>query len=138
MKLTSFLSISLLFILIATSCSSRPRQYYGDGISDEENIRITGETKEARAFLDQFPESEILVDRSSKLAVDYQFTKVQPATTEQRWEGIKLRVFINPDQKRAEGALIQCSDQDGGPHFINEELIRYLEQYAESHGCPQR
>jgi len=67
--------------------------------------------------------------------VDYQFTKVQPATTEQHWEGIRFRIFINPKRKQNEDAFIQCTDQAEKPRFVAEELIRYLEQYMESQGC---
>jgi len=136
MKLVSVLSISLLFLQLATSCSAQPRQYYDDGVSDAEYIRITNETEEAQAFLNAFPEADILVDRSSKLAVDYQYTKVQPTTTELRWEGIRLRVFINPEFKRVEEVFIQCSDQEESPHFIRKELIGYVEHYAISDSCP--
>jgi hypothetical protein len=128
--------VSLFAILIAVSCSAWPRQYNDDGVSDEDYIRIAAETEEARAFLDQFPEAEILVDRSSKLAVDLRFDKVLPATTEQPWEGIRLRVFIDPETKRAEDTFIQCSDHGGQSNFVEEELIDYLEQYVQSQSCP--
>ena len=127
---------SLFAILIAVSCSAWPRQYIDDGVSDEEYIHIAGETEEARAFLDQFPEAEILVDRSSKLAVDFRFDKVLPVTTEQPWEGIRLRVFINTETKRAEDTIIQCSDHGGQSNYVEEELIDYLEKYVRIQSCP--
>ena len=127
--------ISLVIILLAASCSARPRQFYDDGVSDAEYIRIASETEEARVFLDRFPETEVLMDRSSRLAVDYRFTRIQPATTEQSWEGIRLRVFIERENKRVESVFIHCTDQDGEPHFIDEGLIRYMEQYGNSQRC---
>ncbi|MHB0924014.1 MAG: hypothetical protein ACYC3H_08635 [Bellilinea sp.] len=128
------LSISLFAILAAVSCS-RSQQYYDDGISDEEYIRVASETEEAKAFLERFPSAEVLVDRSGELAVDYRITQVQPATTEQSWEGVRLRVFIDPESKRAEDTIIQCSDQSG-TNFVEEDLIEYLEQYGQSQSCP--
>lgn len=130
------LSVSLFVILSVVSCSPWPRQYCDDGVSDEEYIRIAGETEEARAFLDRFLEAKALVDRSSKLAVDFRVDKVLPAITEQSWEGIRLRVFIDPETKRAEGAFIQCSDRSGQSNFVKEELIDYLEQYVQIQSCP--
>jgi len=129
-------SISLFITLIAISCLPMPRQYYNDGISDEEYIQIARETEEAQAFMFQFPEAKIVVDRSSKLAVDFRYDQVLPASTEQSWEGIRLRVFINPESKRAEGAFIQCNDHSGQSNFVEVELIDYLEQYKKSQSCP--
>lgn len=113
-----------------------PRQYFDNGVSDEEYIHIAGETKEAQAFLNQFPEAEILVDRNSKLAIDFQFDKVLPATTEQAWEGIRLRVFVNPESKCTEDTIIQCDDQSARSNFVEVELIEYIEQYSQSQSCP--
>lgn len=128
------LSISLIVLLTTVSCS-KTQQYYDDGISDEEYINIASKTEEARAFLERFPEAETLVDRSGELAVDYRITKVQPATTEQSWEGIRLRVFIDPESKRAKDTIIQCSDQ-GGSTIVEVELIKYLEHYEGGQNCP--
>lgn len=133
-KTILILSISLAAILITVSCSA-PRQVGDAGVSDEEYIRIAGETEEARAFLEQFPEAEILVDRSSRLAVDFRYSQVVPVTTEDAWEGIRLRVFIDPESKRAEDIFIQCSDQKGS-NFIETNLLEYLTQYGNSQRCP--
>jgi hypothetical protein len=136
MRLASILSIFMVYILLVTSCSAWPRQYNDDGVSNEEYIRVASEIEETQTFLELFPEAEILVDRSSKLAVDYRFTLAQPTTTVQFWEGIRLRVFINPESKRAEGAFIQCSDHGGQSNLVEEELIEYMKQFEQDLSCP--
>ncbi len=135
-KTHSLLLIPLIAILMATSCSLMPQQYYDDGVSDEDYIRIASEAEAAQAFLDKYPQTEIYVDRSSKLAVDFRFNKVAPTATVQSWEGIRLRVFIDPKNKQVAGAFIHCKNKSGKDIFIEEKLIEYLEQYAISQSCP--
>lgn len=135
-KTCLILLVSLFIILIGVSCSAWPRQYDDYRVSDQEYIRIASEIMEARAFLDQFPEAETLVGHSSRLAVDFRFDKVLPATTEQTWEGIRLRVFINQETNLAEDAFIECSDHSGRSNFVEVELVGYLEQYVQSQNCP--
>jgi hypothetical protein len=123
----ALMPISFLIILSATSCSVLPSQYDDDRISDEEYIRIASETEEAQVFLSTYPGSEIYVDRSSKLAVDFRFNKVTPASTNQLWEGIRLRVFIDPKDRAVTGVFVDCKDDSGKQKFIEEKLIDYLE-----------
>lgn len=136
MKIFSLVSVSFLIILNATACTAWSQQRYDDGVSDQEYIQIASKTDEARAFIDLFPEAKILVDRNGQLAVDFRFDKVLPATSEQSWEGIRLRIFIDPKNKRVAGTFIQCDDQDKRSRFIEVGLIEYLEQYAKSQHCP--
>ena len=130
------LPIPLLVILIAASCSILPSQYYDNGVSDEEYIRVASEAEEVQAFLSIYPKPEIYVDRSSRLAVDFRFSKVTPISTNQSWEGIRLRVFVDPKDKQVTDAFIDCKDNNGKQKFIEEELIEYLEQYVKNQSCP--
>src|SRR5574340_1188514 len=129
----SLISISLIAILLLISCS-RSEQYIDNGIADDVYIRIADGAAESQAFLRQFPEAEILVDRSSKLAVDYRFTQFQPTSTEQSWQGIRLRIFIDPRDNRVDDSFIQCSDQNGST-IVEEELIAFIEKYGETKTC---
>jgi hypothetical protein len=129
------LAIAVFAILIVVSCSPRPPQYQDVVVTDEEYISIAVGTEEARVFMDRFPQSAIQVDRSSRLAVDFRFDRVYPATTTQSWEGIRLRVFIDPESQRVDDSFIQCSDQDAD-HFVDGNLIEYMDQFAKSQNCP--
>jgi hypothetical protein len=135
-KAQALLSVSLLVILITASCSTQPLQHDEDGVSDEEYIRIASATEEAQAFLNIYPDSEIYVDRSSKLAVDFRFNKRTPASTNELWEGIRLRVFIDPKDKQVAGVFVDCKDNSRKQQFIEEELIDHLEQYRKNNNCP--
>lgn len=129
-------TISLFTLLIATSCSPGGQQYYDGVVSDEEYIRIASEAEEAQAFLEIFPAAAIMVDRSSKLAVDFRFDKVTPTATNQFWEGIRLRIFIDPKDKQVADVYIDCKDNSHKQNYIEDELIEYLEQYAKNQSCP--
>ncbi len=129
-------TISWFTILIATSCSLTGQQYYNDGVSDEEYIRIASEAEEAQAFLEIFPTAAIVVDRSSKLAVDFRFDKVTPTTTNQFWEGIRIRIFIDPKDKQVADVFMDCKDNSHKQNYIEVDLIEYLEQYAKNQICP--
>jgi hypothetical protein len=135
-KAQALLSISLPVLLIAASCSIQPLQYNEDGVSDEEYIRIASAAEEAQAFLNIYPDSEIYVDRSSKLAVDFRFNKHIPASTNQSWEGIRMRVVIDPKDKQVAGVFVDCKDNSRKQQFIEDDLIHYLEQYSKNNNCP--
>lgn len=135
-KFYSFLVMFLVPVLIATSCSPMPNQYYDDRVSDEEYIRIASDVEEAQVFLEKFPTSEKIVDRSSKLAVDIRVSQVSGNRSTQHWEGIRLRVFINPIRKQAADMFIQCNDESGKTNFFEEDLIWIIEQYAINQSCP--
>jgi hypothetical protein len=135
-KTQLLLSVSVLLLIIANACSRFPSQYYNDGVSDDEYIRIASETGEARAFMSKYPSAEVYVDRDGRLAVDFRFNKVIPFSTEQTWEGIRLRVFIDARDKKVSGAFLDCKDSHAKHKFIEGKLVEYLEQYDVDTGCP--
>jgi hypothetical protein len=125
------LTTLLAMTLIVTSCASMPQSYFDNGVSDEEYISVARNTEEARAFLAKYTQAEVIVDRSSKLAVDFRMSKHPVTSATQIWEGIRLRVFIDPKTKRPAETFLQCDNK-----FVKERIIQYLEQYAKTQSCP--
>jgi hypothetical protein len=125
------LAASLVATMISSSCASAPQQYYDNGVSDEEYVSIAGNTPEAQAFVAKYPQAEVVVDRSGKLAVDFRMTKHPVTSTTQTWEGIRLRVFIDPKTNQPTETFLQCNNE-----LVQEQVIQYLEQYAETESCP--
>jgi hypothetical protein len=125
--LTTLLGVSL----IPTSCASMTKSYFDNGVSDEEYISVARNTEESGAFLEKYPQAEVIVDRSSKLAVDFRMSKYLVTSTTQNWEGIRLRVFIDPKTKQPSETFLQCDNT-----FVKERIIQYLEQYAKTQSCP--
>jgi hypothetical protein len=125
------LAASLVATMISSSCASVPRQYYDNGVSDEEYVSIARNTPDAQAFVAKYPQAEVLVDRSGKLAVDFRMTKHPMTSTAQTWEGIRLRVFIDPKTNQPAETFLQCNNK-----LVQEQVIQYLEQYAETESCP--
>jgi hypothetical protein len=125
------LTTLLIVTLIATSCASMPKNYFDNGVSDEEYISVARNTEESRAFLVKYPQAEVIVDRSSQLAVDFRINKHPVTSTTQNWEGIRLRVFIDPKTKQPAETFLQCDNK-----FVKESIIQYLEQFAKTQSCP--
>jgi len=125
--LTTLLGVSL----ITTSCASMTKTYFDNRVSDEEYIFVAQNTEEAGAFLEKYPQAEVIVDRSSKLAVDFRMSKSLVTSTTQNWEGIRLRVFIDPKTNQPAETFLQCDKT-----FMKERIIQYLEQYAKTQSCP--
>jgi hypothetical protein len=125
------LAASLVVTMISSACASVPQQYYDNEVSDEEYVSIARNTQEAQAFLAKYPQAEVLVDRSGKLAVDFRMTKHPVTSTAQTWEGIRLRVFIDPRTNQPAETFLQCNNK-----LVQEQVIQYLEQYAETESCP--
>jgi hypothetical protein len=128
-----FLNVSVVWIalLMVTSCTWGPQQFYDNGVSDEEYVSTARLHDDAQAFLAAYPQAETYVDRSGALAVDFRVTKSPVTSTTQRWEGIRVRVFIDPRTKQPTETLIQCNDK-----MIRDNVRQYLEQYLGGETCP--
>ena len=105
-KSVQVLAFVWITLLIIVSCDWRPQQFYDNGVSDEEYVSIARLHPAAQSFIELHPLSETYVDRSGMLAVDFRVTKRLPTDTTQDWEGIRLRVFINPNTNRSTEAFI--------------------------------
>ena len=126
-----FVHLLAILAILMTACTFSSGQFYDTGISDEEYISIASTTEEARNFLTYFPRSEIYVDRSGALAVDFRVTWQPISSTSQEWHGIRLRVFINPRKNQPTDIFLQCDRQ-----FVKMKIIRYLDHYQNTHRCP--
>jgi hypothetical protein len=133
MSRKSFLVLSVVWImlLMVTSCAWKPQQFYDNGVSDEEYLSIARTHPDAHAFLEKYPQAETYVDRSGSLAVDFRVTKRPVTNTSQNWEGIRLRVFIDPKTNQPIETIIQCNNR-----IIKSDLRQYLEQYFTTQTCP--
>jgi len=129
-QLLDFLALSAIAVMVS-SCKGASQQYYDNGISDEEYVSIARGHDDAQAFLERFPQAETNVDRSGSLAVDFLIAARPVTSTTQQWEGIRLRVFIDPDTNRPVDTLLQCDNR------ITEDNVReYLQQYFATAACP--
>lgn len=126
-----FVHLLAILAILMTACTFSSGQFYDTGISDEEYISIASTTEEARKFLTYFPRSDIYVDRSGALAVDFRVTWQPISSTSQEWHGIRLRVFINPRTNQPTDIFLQCDRQ-----FVKMKIIRYLDHYQNTHRCP--
>jgi hypothetical protein len=107
------------------------KSYFDNGVSDEEYISVARNTEEAGAFLEKYPQAEVIVDRSNKLAVDFRMSMYLVTSTTQNWEGIRLRVFIDPKTKQPAETFLQCDNT-----FVKDRIIQYLEQCAKTQSYP--
>ncbi|MHB1160845.1 MAG: hypothetical protein ACYC66_12070 [Chloroflexota bacterium] len=57
-------------------------------------------------MLDAYRQVEALVDRDGALAVDFWIDKHLLTSTSQRWEGIRVRAFIDPGSNQPSGTLV--------------------------------
>jgi hypothetical protein len=130
-KLGKVLAIVWITLLVIVSCAWMPQQFDDSGVSDEEYISIAKMHPVAQAFMERLPQSETYVDRSGALAVDFKVTKHLAADSTQNWEGIRLRVFINPNTNEPTEAFIQCNDK-----IVKNNLEQYLKQYLTDSSCP--
>lgn len=126
-----FFHLLAILVILTSACTFSSGQFYDTGISDKEYISIASSTEEARTFLTYFPKSEIYVDRSGALAVDFRVTRQPISSTYQEWHGIRLRVFINPRTIQPADIFLQCDRQ-----FVKTKIIRYLDYYQNIHRCP--
>lgn len=133
MSKKSFLVLSVIWItlLMVTSCAWESQQFYDNGVSDEEYVSIARVHHDAQAFLEKHPQAETYVDRSGRLAVDFRVTKRPVTSTTQHWEGIRLRVFIDPRTNQPTETFVQCNDR-----IIKNNVRQYLEQYFTTQTCP--
>lgn len=118
-------------LLITTSCGWESQQFYDNGVPDEEYVSIARMHHDAKAFLEKYPQAETYVDRSGKLAVDFRVNKRVVTSTTQHWEGIRLRVFIDPKKNQPTETFIQCNER-----IIKSNLRQYLAQYFTTQTCP--
>jgi hypothetical protein len=132
MRKSSYLFRFAVFtmILLISSCKGGAQQYYDTGISDEEYVSIARGHDDAKAFLERYPQAEIYVDRSGRLAVDFRATTRPVTRTTQRWKGIRLRVFIDPRRNRPTDTLFQCNDK-----IVEKNVRLHLEQYFSTGSC---
>lgn len=125
------LSVISIMLLMVTSCAWESQQFYDNGVSDEEYVSIARVHHYAQAFLEKNPQAETYVDRSGRLAVDFRVTTRRVTSTTQHWEGIRLRVFIDPKTNQPTETSIQCNDR-----IIKNNVRQYLEQYFTTQTCP--
>jgi len=133
MSKRSFLVPSVLWIMLvmAASCAWESEQFYDNGVSDEEYVSSARGHPDAQAFLEMYPQAQTYVDRSGRLAVDFRVTKRPVTSTTQQWEGIRLRVFIDPKTNQPTETFAQCNDG-----IIRNDVQQYLEQYFTTQTCP--
>jgi hypothetical protein len=124
-------SVVWIWMLMAASCVVGPQQFYDNGVPDEEYVSIASKQQEAQVFLENYPQADILVDRSGRLAVDFRVTQHPATSTAEHWEEIRLRIFIDPKTNQPLETFVQCNDR-----FIEEDVQQYLEQYFETQSCP--
>ena len=125
-----FLAFAWITLLMVDSCAWRPRQFYDNGVSDEEYISVARLHPAAQVFIELIPQYETYVDRSGMLAVDFRVTKTLPTETTQNWEGIRLRIFIDPNTNQPTEAFIQCNGE-----IVKSNLEQYLEEYSTIQSC---
>ena len=121
-SIVTTLSFALGFVFGALySGYLRPINLYVTGISDEEYIRIAGQTIEVQKFLKKYPSATAYVDRSGALAVDFRIDKYIGLGTNGNY--LRLRIFINPRNNRPMTLkFIDCSGK-----LIRNNLLEYLQ-----------
>lgn len=129
-KTIFILPILWIGLVLLASCSWGPQQAPGNA-SDEEYVSIARTNRDAQALLDKFPQAETSVDREGRLAVDFRVSQPAMNKAAERWEGIRLRVFIDPKTNQATESFIDCNAK-----IVRENLKEYLEQYAITQTCP--
>jgi hypothetical protein len=129
-QLLDFLALSAIAVMVS-SCKGASQQYYDNGISDEEYVSIARGHDDAQAFLERSPQAETNVDRSGSLAVDFLIAARPVTSTTQQWEGIRLRVFIDPDTNRPVDTLLHCDNR-----IMEDNVREYLQQYFATAACP--
>lgn len=122
-------SISFMIAILLTGCIQQ--QWYDNGTPDETYILVAKATHEAQTFLALFPNAEINVDRSGRLAVDFRLDKWPIIDSTKNWEGIRLRVFINPKNNHPQEMFIQCNTK-----MIQRDIIQNIKIYAARQNCP--
>jgi hypothetical protein len=123
---------TVMATVLLSSCALLGAETYHDtGVTDEQYVSIAGRTPEAELILTTYPQAEALVDRDGALAVDYRVSKHPPTSSAQRWEGIRVRVFIDPGSRQPNGILVQCDDK-----IIQKDTMPYLRRYVETRSCP--
>jgi hypothetical protein len=125
------LQVACMMLLATTSCTWGSSQYYDDEVPDREYAEIAQEHPHAQAFLERYPEAETHVDRSGRLAVDFRVTRRVPTDTTQNWEGVRLRVFIDPDTKQPADTFLQCDER-----ILKDNVLRHLDEYFTTQACP--
>jgi hypothetical protein len=125
------LSAVWLTLLTLTSCAWQPQQFYDNGVSDEEYVSIASGHDDAQAFLELYPQAETYVDRSGRLAVDFRVTTRPVTSTTQQWEGIRLRVFLDPRTNQPTETFVQCNER-----ITKKNVRQYVEQYFATGACP--
>ncbi len=133
MNQKSFLVLSVVWmgLVTVTSCTRESQQFYNNGVSDEEYVSIARVNQDAQAFLEKYPHAETSVDRSGRLAVDFRVSKRPVTSANQLWEGIRLRVFIDPKTNEPAETFIDCNSK-----ITTKNLRQYLEQYFTTQTCP--
>ncbi len=124
------LSVIWIGLLMVTSCVWKSQQVDNNRVSDEDYIAIARADQDAKAFLEKYPQAETYVDKSGRLAVDFRVSKHPMTNTTQLWEGIRLRVFIDPKTNQLMETFIDCNGK-----IINKNVRKYLEQYAATLTC---
>lgn len=124
--------LMVLLGIVGVNACAQPGQYYDTGVSDEECVAIASRVPEAQYFLEKYPQAETLVDRSGTLAVDFRVSKHPVTNTTQLWEGIRLRVFLDPQTKKPSGMLLDCSG-----NILDDRIGEHLKQYFEIGKCQQ-
>ncbi len=124
------LAVWMMFLMVS-SCTWESQHFYDNGVSDEEYISIARGHDDARAFLERYPQAKTYVDRSGTLAVDFRVAKHPLTSTTQQWEGIRLRVFIDPKKNQPTETFIQCDNR-----ILKNNLQQYLGQYFATQICP--
>jgi hypothetical protein len=123
--------IACIMLLMLASCAWGAEQYYDSGISDEDYISIARAHPDAQAFLEEYPQAEAIVDRSGRLAVDFRVTTHSAISTTQQWEGIRLRIFLDPETNQPTDALFQCNER------VYEDNVRQnMDRYFAAQACP--
>lgn len=105
------------YALYTLYAHNNPGTFYDNGVADEEYIAITNQILEAQKFLEKYPNADIEVDRSGRLAVDYR------VDTHLSIEGyLRLRIFIDWRTNKTQDMFI-----DNSGTYITENSLEYLE-----------
>ncbi len=108
--------ITIIIIVAAGLIYINIKGYLLNSISDEELINKTKELDEVKIFLNKYPNANVIVDKSGKLAVDYRVDDMNSY--------IRLRIFINPLTNGVEDMFIECYTDKS--EKVRNNIIDYI------------
>lgn len=120
-----FLVVFAVALLFLSGCLEKTCFNRADcPLSDSEYIQIAKTTSEAQAFLQKYPDANIVAERTEYLAVDFIKNKSGESTIVPPY--LRLRVFINTSTNKPASAFIECNLTGDNYSRIDQDIVNYI------------